>query len=196
MDVAVVCVYAGSSMGTVPAYADAARSLGALLAGERITLVFGGGAVGLMGELADAALAAGGEVVGVIPRSLFRREVAHQGLTELVEVDSMHERKQKMMDLSDAFVGLPGGLGTIEELTEVATWGQLGLHHKPVVTVDIDGYWTHYHAQLTEAVARGLMKPANLSLVANVGTVDEVLPALRTYSVPYVDKWLDPPGRT
>ncbi|HEX3796033.1 MAG TPA: TIGR00730 family Rossman fold protein, partial [Acidimicrobiales bacterium] len=146
MELSSICVYCGSSKGSDPAFAQAARHLGTTLARHHITLVYGGGAVGLMGVLADAALAAGGEVRGVIPRDLFRRDVPHQGLTELIEVESMHERKQKMFELADAFVALPGGLGTMEELTEMATWAQLGLHHKPIATLDVKGYWRHYHA--------------------------------------------------
>lgn len=153
--------------------------------------MYGGGAVGLMGILADAALGAGGGVIGVIPKGLFRREIGHPGLTELIEVDSMHARKQKMFELSDAFVALPGGLGTLEELTEMATWGQLGIHDKPMVTLDVNGYWQRFYALLESAVASGFMPRENLNLVANVTSVDQVLSALRSYRVPYTDKWLD-----
>ena len=186
-----VCVYCGSSAGTGPAFAAAARSLGELLARSGITLVYGGAAVGLMGVLADAALAAGGRVVGVIPRHLFGREIAHPGLTELVEVGSMHERKQAMFELADAFVALPGGLGTLEELTEIATWAQLGLHRKPIATLDVGGYWAPFHAFLRDAAGNGFVKEENLRLIANVGAVSEVLPALRAYSAPRVTKWVD-----
>jgi hypothetical protein len=147
-----------------------------------------------MGVLADAALAAGGDVRGVIPRDLFRRDVPHQGLTELIEVDSMHDRKQKMFELADAFVALPGGLGTLEELTEIATWSQLGLHSKPIATLDVEGYWRHYHALLHEAVSSGFMRPEHLALLVAVGDVDELLPALRSYSPPDVEKWVDLEG--
>src|SRR6516165_8170677 len=126
-----VCVFCGSSSPADPRYLDAARALGALVAGRGVTLVYGGGSVGLMGEVADAALGHGGRVTGVIPAGLFAREVSHTGLTELHEVGSMHERKQLMYDLSDAFIALPGGLGTLEELAEVATWSQLGLPSRP-----------------------------------------------------------------
>lgn len=185
-----ICVYCGSSAGNGPEFTAAARSLGAELARSGITVVYGGAAVGLMGLLADAALAAGGHVVGVIPRDLFSREVPHPGLTELVEVGSMHQRKQAMFELADAFVALPGGLGTLEELTEIATWAQLGLHAKPIATLDTGGYWAPFHAFLREAADRGFMKPDNLRLIANVGTVAEVLPALRAYSAPRVGKWI------
>jgi uncharacterized protein (TIGR00730 family) len=173
-----VCVYCGSSTGTDPAFAEAARKLGALLAAEGIRLVYGGAAVGLMGILADAALDAGGEVVGVIPRNLFQQEVPHRRLTEMIEVASMHERKQRMADLADAFVALPGGLGTLEELTEMATWAQIGLHRKPIATLDVNGYWSPFHQFLRAAAGNGLMRHENLGLIRNVATIDELLPAL------------------
>ena len=135
-----VCVFCGSSAPADPRYRDVARALGALIARRNVTLVYGGGSVGLMGELANAALAQSGRVIGVIPAGLFAREVCHTGLTELREVTSMHERKQLMYDLSDGFIALPGGLGTLEELAEVATWSQLGLHSKPVVLLNVGGF--------------------------------------------------------
>jgi uncharacterized protein (TIGR00730 family) len=143
-----VCVFCGSSAPADPRYLDAARALGALIARRHVALVYGGGSTGLMGELADAALALGGRVIGVIPAGLFAREAGHTGLTELREVTSMHERKKLMYDLSDAFVALPGGLGTLEELAEVATWSQLGLHSKPVVLLNVGGFWDPLLAQL------------------------------------------------
>ena len=187
-----ICVYCGSSAGSGPEFAESARALGRLLASHGITLVYGGAEVGLMGLLADAALAAGGQVVGVIPRHLFGREIAHPGLTELVEVGSMHERKQRMFELADAFVALPGGMGTLEELTEITTWAQLGMHRKPIATLDIGGYWAGFHSFLREAARHGFMKPENLGLIVNVPTVAGVLPALRAYATPRVGKWLDP----
>lgn len=186
-----MCVYAGSSSGRDPGYIDAARELGVVLATHHLTLVYGGGAVGLMGVLADAALDAGGTVVGVIPKGLFRREIGHRRLTELIEVSSMHERKQTMFERADAFVALPGGLGTIEELTEMATWAQLGIHDKPIVTLDVAGYWKPFHAFLRAGVAGGFISQDNLRLIVNVGCVGDVLPALEGYDVPYRDKWLD-----
>jgi hypothetical protein len=192
VDLSRICVYCGSSAGSGPEFAESARALGRLLAGAGVTLVYGGAEVGLMGLLADAALAAGGQVVGVIPRHLFGREIAHPNLTELVEVGSMHERKQRMFELADAFVALPGGMGTLEELTEITTWAQLGMHRKPIVTLDIGGYWAGFHSFLRAAVRHGFMKPENLGLIANVPTVADVLPALRAYAPPRVGKWLDP----
>lgn len=171
-----LCVYCGSSPGTLPVYADAARRVGELLAREGIELVYGGGSVGLMGVVANAALAAGGTVVGCIPRRLFKAEVAHPGLTELIEVTSMHERKMAMFERADAFLALPGGLGTLEELTETATWSQIGLHSKPLATLDVDGFWAPFHALLQEFAERGFMKR---SPIMNVATVEDVLPALR-----------------
>jgi uncharacterized protein (TIGR00730 family) len=144
-----------------------------------------------MGVIADAALDAGGTVTGVIPKGLFRREIGHHRLTELIEVASMHERKQTMFERSDAFVALPGGLGTIEELTEMTTWAQLGIHAKPIVTLDIEHYWQPFHAFLAAAVRDGFMIPANLGLIANVERVEDVLPTIRAYEIPYTDKWLD-----
>jgi uncharacterized protein (TIGR00730 family) len=187
-----ICVYCGSSAGSGPEYAQAAQALGGLLARNGLTLVYGGAEVGLMGLVADAALAAGGRVVGVIPRDLVDREIAHPNLTELVEVGSMQDRKLRMFELADAFVALPGGLGTLEELTEMATWAQLGIHRKPIVTLDVNGYWQPFHAFLREAVRHGFMKQENLDLIGSVGTVREVLPALRSYAPPRVGKWLDP----
>jgi uncharacterized protein (TIGR00730 family) len=186
-----VCVFCGSSMGTSPEFAEAAGDLGAALARNRITVVYGGGRVGLMGILADAALDAGGEVVGVLPKGLFRREVAHPGLTRMIEVGSMHERKQRMFDLSDAFVALPGGLGTLEELAEIATWAQLGLHHKPILTVDVRGYWSGLHALLEVGVDEGFLKADNLALISNVDSVGAVLAGIRSYAGPAGDKWVD-----
>ena len=196
MNLSRICVYCGSSPGSGPEFAATARALGTLLARHGITLVYGGAEVGLMGLVADAALAAGGRVVGVIPRHLFGREIAHRQLTELVEVGSMHERKQKMYELSDAFVALPGGMGTLEELTEITTWAQLGLHRKPIATLDVNGYWASFHAFLREAVRHGFMKEQNLSLISNVTAVDGLLPALAAYTPPRVGKWLEDPEET
>src|SRR5512146_1988331 len=136
-----VCVFCGSSPGSNPIYLEAARAMGRTLAGRGLGLVYGGGSVGLMGALADAALAAGGEVVGVIPRALQLRELAHGRLTTLHVVGSMHERKARMAELSDAFAALPGGMGTLEELAEILTWAQLGLHARPCGVVDVAGYF-------------------------------------------------------
>lgn len=173
-----VCVFCGSSAPADPRYRDAARALGALVARRGTNLVYGGGSVGLMGELADAALGHGGRVTGVIPAGLFAREVGHTGLTELHEVASMHERKQLMYDLSDAFVALPGGLGTLEELAEVATWAQLGLHSKPIALLDVDGFWGPLVTLLDRMVGTGLLKPASRDLIQRTQSAEEALNAL------------------
>jgi uncharacterized protein (TIGR00730 family) len=175
-----VCVFCGSSTPADPRYREAARGLGVLIASRGIDLVYGGGSVGLMGDLADAALGRGGRVTGVIPAGLFAREVGHPGLTTLHEVGSMHERKQLMYDLSDAFIALPGGLGTLEELAEVATWSQLGLHSKPVVLLDVEGFWGPLVTQLDRMVGTGLLKPAARDLIRRTRSAAEALDILAT----------------
>jgi uncharacterized protein (TIGR00730 family) len=173
-----VCVFCGSSTPPDGRYRDAARALGTAVARGGMDLIYGGGQVGLMGDLADAALAQGGRVVGVIPIGLFTREVGHPGLTVLHEVASMHERKELMYDLSDGFIALPGGLGTLEELAEVATWSQLGLHRKPIALLDVDGFWEPLVNQLDRMVAVGLLKPNNRGLIQRTRSVAEALAAL------------------
>ena len=173
-----LCVYCGSSVGRDPAHREAAASLGRVLAANGVRLVYGGGAVGLMGVLADAVMQAGGDVLGVIPTGLFSSEVGHTGITELVEVDSMHQRKQRMAEEADAFLALPGGLGTLEELSEIATWAQLGIHAKPVGVLDLDGFWAPLLAFLDGAVEAGFLRPANRELIVRVTDVDDVLAVL------------------
>jgi uncharacterized protein (TIGR00730 family) len=190
-DLRAVCVFCGSSTPQADAYAEAARQLGTSLATRGIELVYGGGRVGLMGELADSCLAHGGRVTGVIPTGLFAREVGHQGVTVLHEVETMHERKQLMYDLADAFVALPGGLGTLEELAEAATWSQLGLHSKPIVLLDVDGFWDPLVALLDGMVAVGLLKPANRELVQRAVSPDEALGVLASTEPIYAEKWIN-----
>jgi uncharacterized protein (TIGR00730 family) len=173
-----VGVFCGSSVPADPHYRDAARVLGALIARRKVTLVYGGGSTGLMGELADAALARGGRVIGVIPAGLFAREVGHTGLTELREVASMHERKKLMYDLSDAFVALPGGLGTLEELAEVATWSQLGLHSKPVVLLNAGGFWDPLLAQLDLMARTRLLSPVGRDIIRQARSPEQALSVL------------------
>ena len=185
-----VCVFCGSSAPADPRYRDAARALGALIARRGVDLVYGAGSVGLMGELADAALGQGGRVIGVIPAGLFAREVGHTGLTELHEVASMHERKQLMYDLSDAFVALPGGLGTLEELAEVATWSQLGLHSKPVVLLDVDGFWEPLVSQLDRMAGAGLLRPANRDLIQRTRSAEEALGVIAAAGPAAPGKWI------
>jgi len=185
-----VCVFCGSSAPADPRYRDAARALGALVARRGVGLVYGGGSVGLMGELADAALGHGGRVIGVIPVGLFAREVDHTGLTELHEVASMHERKQLMYDLSDAFVALPGGLGTLEELAEAATWSHLGLHSKPVVLLDVDGFWGPLVTLLDRMVGTGLLKPTSRDLIQRARSAEEALSLLTAAKPAHPEKWI------
>lgn len=173
-----LCVFCGSSPGLSESYAAAARDLGRALAGRGVRVVYGGASVGLMGAVADAALAAGGEVVGVIPRHLADREVAHHGLTELHVVASMHERKALMAELSDGFVALPGGMGTLEELAEILTWAQLGLHVKPVGVLDVDGFWQPLVAWLDHAEGQGFLRPEHRALLTARADVEALLDAL------------------
>ena len=186
-----VCVYCASSPGFEDKHRDNAATFGRELVANNIGLVYGGGHVGLMGTIADSVMDAGGEVIGVIPSKLFSREVAHKGLTQLIEVSSMHERKQEMFELSDSFVALPGGLGTLEELFEVATWSQLGLHAKPIVVLDTDSYYQPLADFIDNSVDAGLMKPANGEIIKIVETVEELLPAIRAYERESVPKWID-----
>jgi len=172
----------------------AARTLGRTLAAHGLEVVYGGGQVGLMGEMADAALGAGARVVGVIPAGLFSREVGHTGLTELHEVASMHDRKRLMYDLSDGFVALPGGLGTLEELAEVATWTQLGLHSKRVVLLDVAGFWQPLVDQLDGMVAAGLLTVDNRRIVARATSAEAALAALGS-PPPRSRGWITDPER-
>jgi uncharacterized protein (TIGR00730 family) len=154
-----ICVYAGSNPGRDPAYAESATALAELLAERGIGLVYGGGKVGLMGVIADAAMAAGGEVIGVMPQDLIDREIGHNGITELRVVGSMHERKALMAELADGFVALPGGAGTLEELIEIYTWSQLGLHRKPMGVLNVNGYYDGLAGLLDHAVEEGFLRP-------------------------------------
>ena len=172
--IAALCVFCGSSSPPDIRYQAAARELGTLIAQRGIALVYGGSNSGLMGEVADAALAGGGQVTGVIPAGLFG-EVSHTGLTELREVGSMHERKKLMYGLADAFIALPGGLGTLDELAEAATWSHLGLHAKPVVLLDVDGFWDPLVAQLDHMVAVGFLAPASRTLMQRAASAQEAL---------------------
>jgi uncharacterized protein (TIGR00730 family) len=186
-----VCVFCGSSPGARPDYTVAAQRLGHALASSRKRLIYGGGNVGLMGVLADAALEGGGEVTGVIPRHLVDREVAHSGLSYLRIVDSMHQRKWLMADLSDAFVVLPGGLGTLEEFFEVWTWGQLGLHRKPYGLLNVAGYFDPLLAFLDHAVDERFVSSDHRALLRVADDVDDLLASLEMHEPPATPKWLD-----
>ena|SRR5437016_3793807 len=186
-----ICVFCGSNPGSRADYASAARELAAMLVGDGITLVYGGGRVGLMGEVADEVMRLGGSAIGVIPRTLWDREVGHTALTEIRIVDTMHERKAVMADLSDAFIALPGGLGTIEEIFEIWTWAQLGMHTKPIGFLDVAGYYAPLMAFLDHAVNETFIRDE----IRRIAIVEESAAALlerfRSYAPPRVLKWID-----
>ncbi|WCT73270.1 TIGR00730 family Rossman fold protein [Sphingomonas naphthae] len=190
-----ICVFCGSSPGFDPAYAEAAGALGTAIAAARLGLVYGGASVGLMGIVADAALAAGGEVIGVLPRALKDRELAHHGLSELHITTSMHERKAKMADLADGFVALPGGIGTFEELFEVWTWGQLGDHAKPVALLDVAGFYRPLLGFLDSVVAAGFLRAGHRELLIDENDSTRLIARMRDYRPPMVTKWIDPSER-
>jgi uncharacterized protein (TIGR00730 family) len=185
-------VFCGSSSGARPGYAQAAISLAQHLAGGGIGIVYGGGKVGLMGTLADAALAAGGEVIGVIPLALSRKELAHTGLSDLRVVGSMHERKALMAELSDAFIALPGGYGTFEEFCEVLTWTQLGLHRKPCGVLNVEGYYDRLLELFDHAAAEGFVSAAHRRMVLADSNHESLVKNLLEYDLPFVDKWIAP----
>jgi uncharacterized protein (TIGR00730 family) len=185
-----LCVYCGSSPGNQPIYREMAEAMGALLARRGIGLVYGGGNVGLMGIVADAALAGGGEVIGVIPRSLADREIAHAGVTDLRVVDSMHTRKALMAELSDAFIAMPGGVGTFEEFFEAVTWTQLGVHRKPCGLLNVGGFYTPLAAFIDQAVTEGFIKPTHRAMIVVDGDPERLLNSLATIKLPDVPKWI------
>jgi uncharacterized protein (TIGR00730 family) len=186
-----VCVFCGSSPGRNPVHLEAARATGRALARRGIGLVFGGGSVGLMGAIADAALDAGAEVVGVIPRALQLRELAHDRLTSLHVVGSMHERKAKMAALADAFVALPGGIGTLEEFAEILTWAQLGLHARPCGLLDVDGYYRPLVAFFDHAVEEGFVRPEHRRLMVVAQDPDELIDRFTAWQPPAIERWID-----
>jgi uncharacterized protein (TIGR00730 family) len=183
-----VAVFCGSSFGNDPVYEEAARLTGRTLAERGIAVVYGGGHVGLMGAVADSALAAGGKVIGVIPRQLDDRELAHRGLTELHVVESMHERKAMMAELSDAFIALPGGAGTLEEIAEQWTWAQLTIHSKPCGFLDVAGFWSPMRRMLHEMVTAGFVREEQSGIVSFSADLDELLGMLETPGR-WTDKW-------
>jgi len=188
-----VCVYCGSSNRVDQRFLDAASALGQRLGAAGLKLIYGGGRVGLMGRVADGVLAAGGEVLGIIPGHLHEREVAHPSVTELLVVDTMHERKMLMAEQSDAFIVLPGGYGTLDEMFEIITWRQLGLHDKPLVLVDIEGYWTPLVQLLDKIVETGFAQPDCRRLYRVVTSIEDVLPALDEVPAPRAPvetKWM------
>ena len=185
-----ICVFCGSSSGTRPEYADAARALARELVARRLGMVYGGGTVGLMGVVADAMLAAGGDVVGVIPHALMAREIGHPGVTALHVVDSMHERKALMADLADAFIALPGGVGTLEEVFEAITWTQLGVHRKPCGLLNVAGFYDGLLQFMDHAWAEGFIKPETRVIVQANADPAALLDSLNPAAVPEVPRWI------
>lgn len=190
-----ICVFCGSSPGVRPEYADAARAMGRALAERGIGLVYGGGRVGLMGIVADTVMQTGGEAVGVIPEALLRREVGHQALTQLHVVASMHERKQRMADLSDGFVALPGGYGTFEEFCEVITWSQLGIHPKPCGLLNAERYYDPLLAMFDRGVAEGFIHPQHRALVLEESDPGRLIERMLGFVPPDAEKWIAPGER-
>ncbi|MDO8608634.1 MAG: TIGR00730 family Rossman fold protein [Phaeospirillum sp.] len=186
-----ICVFCGSSFGDKPDYAASAEAMGRLIAQSGLGLVYGGGNVGLMGVVADAALKAGGEVIGVIPEAMMKWEVGHLDLTELRVVASMHERKATMAELADGFIALAGGIGTMEELFEVWTWGQLGLHAKPLGFLDVGGFYSHLHAFLDHMTGEGFLKPRHRDMVMVESDPVALLTRMRGYAPPATIQVID-----
>jgi uncharacterized protein (TIGR00730 family) len=186
-----VCVFCGSNGGADPAYLQTAADVGRELAERSLRLVYGGGRVGMMGAIADGALQAGGDVVGVIPKQIFDLEIGHEGLGDLRVVGSMHERKALMADLADAFVALPGGIGTFEELFEVFTWAQLGLHRKPLGLLDVAGYYTPLEAMLDHAVEQRFLRPETRAMLVRDDSLGGLLGRFDDWQAPGLPKWID-----
>jgi len=186
-----LCVYCGSSSGRQPVYAQVARQLARAMVNRNIDLVYGGASVGIMGEIANAVLEEGGDVIGIIPKGLFKKEVAHTGVTELREVDSMHERKSLMADLSDGFIALPGGLGTIEEIFEIITWSQLGMHRKPCGLLNVCHYYDKLIGFLDHAVTEQFIKAAHHSTILVDECPDALLGKFEVYEAPETVKLID-----
>jgi len=190
-----ICVFCGSSSGTREIYVQSAREVGRLLCEREIELVYGGGKVGLMGAVADACLSAGGRVIGVIPQLLVDKEVAHQGLTELRVVQTMHERKALMADLADAFLALPGGFGTWDELCEVVTWSQIGIQSKVSALLNVNGYYDPLLAMADRAVSEGFLRDSYHELLLTDTDPARLLDRIESYVIPVVDKWMDRTSR-
>lgn len=188
-----VCIFCGSYQGTQPMYVTAAHQMGMGLAQRGLGLVYGGGRVGLMGAVADGSLAGGGKVTGVIPKSLVDRELAHVGLSELHVVTSMHERKAMMAEIADAFIAMPGGYGTLDELFEIITWAQLGFHHKPIALLNIGGYFDPLLTFIEHMAVEGFITPEHRGAVLVKNAVDTLLDTLLSYQPPQLEKWLKKP---
>ena len=186
-----ITVFCGSSFGTDPIYETQAVLLGKTLAAHGLELVYGGANVGLMGAVADAALAAGGKVIGVLPDFLRSKEIAHQGLTELILVETMHARKTKMDELCDGVIALPGGFGTLEELFEMLTWAQLGLHKKPIALFNVGGFYDELVAMLQTMVTKGFLKESNRNMLLVSDDIEELLAQMKAYQAPTTGKWIE-----
>lgn len=187
-----IAVFCGSSMGNHPQFQEVTQQLGELFGSRGIDLIYGGAQVGLMGVVADATLKAGGKAIGVLPKFLGAREIAHHGLNELIMVDSMHERKQKMSELCEGVITLPGGFGTMEELFEFITWAQLGLHKKPIGLLNVAGYYDALIRLLNDMVEFGLLKPMNRDMLIVSDDPVELLQLMQDYQAPEVPKWINP----
>ncbi len=185
-----IAVFCGSSSGNDPAIWDTTVELGAALAEKKIRLIFGGGKVGIMGILADSVIENGGKVTGVIPSFLRSKEIAHIGTTELISTHNMHERKEKIYELADAFLVLPGGYGTLDELFEIVTWAQLGLHQKPICIININGYFDALRNLIVKMTDQGFLKLENATMIRFASTIEQAFFELRTYIAPKVGKWI------
>jgi uncharacterized protein (TIGR00730 family) len=186
-----ICVYCGSASGKGEVYLAAARKLAKELCSRGLDLVYGGASIGLMAETANTVMANGGSATGVMPRNLFRREVPHEALTQMIYVDSMHERKSKMADLSDGFIAMPGGLGTVEELFEIVTWAQLAIHRKPCGILNVDGYYDHLIQFLDRATEQEFIRPVHRSMIIIEEDPARLLDRFEVYTPPDKQKWVD-----
>lgn len=185
-----ICVFCGSSSGILPEYSQAAENVGRLLVKQGLSLVYGGGKVGLMGTIADSVLSAGGEVIGVIPHALMLKEVGHTGLTKLRIVNTMHERKALMAELSDAFIALPGGYGTLDEFCEILTWAQLGLHNKPCGILNVNGYYDSLLDLFQKSVAEGFLRKQHADMLMIENDPEVLLEKMSSYEAPQIEKWI------
>jgi uncharacterized protein (TIGR00730 family) len=186
-----VCVFCGSNSGNDPVYLQTATAVGEFLAGNGIELVYGGGRVGLMGKIADTVMAGGGKVIGVIPEALAIKEIAHEGLTDLHIVDSMHERKAMMADLSDGFIAMPGGFGTFEEFCEILTWAQLGIHQKPCALLNVNGFYDHLIALFDNSMKQSFIREEHRRLVLVENEIETLFQMMKDYRPPVIEKWID-----
>ena len=184
-----ICIYCGSATGSDSLYVSEAKALAGILVANNIKMINGGGSIGIMGVMADAMIAGGGESIGIIPQSLQQKELAHHGMTELIVVPDMHSRKQMMVQLADAFIALPGGFGTLDELFETLTWAQLGIHQKPIVVYNVNGFFDPMLAQADHMVKEGFLNVSSRALLMSTSEMDSLLPMLMAYEPPVSDKW-------